>query len=462
MAKITPIRESVTTIADDGGRIFLHPADVRGVFTNWRRIVGGLLISIYVLLPWIPINGHPALFFDTVDRRFHIFGLTFAAQDFWLAFFFITGLGFSLFFITSLLGRIWCGWTCPQTVFLEHVYRRIERAIEGNSAAQRKLDGQPWNSEKIMKRGGKQVIFLLISTIIAHIFLSYFVSIPELYKWMTMSPTEHWSAFLFVFIATGVLHFNFTWFREQLCLVICPYGRFQSALIDDDTMIIGYDEKRGEPRGPVKDPNAGDCIACNRCVQVCPTGIDIRQGLQIECIGCANCVDACDEMMEKVGRPKGLVRYDSLNGLSGIKRRIFRPRIALYLVMLLIGCSVMAFSATKLKQAHMSVVRMAGVPYIVQEDTVRNAFMVRLINKQDLPVSFTVMVDSPIIHDKQGFEAPVTVPPLGEVVQPMVITIDRAEFTEKFSFDVKAVDSSGEIELMRNAEFLGPILLPSS
>ena len=325
-----PNREAVTTINRDGSHKILHPADVSGKFTHWRRLLALTLIGVYVSLPWIPINGNPAVFLDVLNRRFHLFGLTFAAQDLWLAFFFISGVGFSLFFVTALFGRLWCGWACPQTVFLEHVYRRIERWIEGDATHRRRLDQQAWDFHKLSKRGLKQVIFAFISLIIAHLFLAYFISIPQLYVWMTSNPKEHWGTFVFVFVASGLIYFNFAWFREQLCLVICPYGRLQSALIDDDSIIIGYDEARGEPRGKATITGIGDCIDCTRCVQVCPTGIDIRQGLQIECIGCSNCIDACDAIMTKLNRPQGLIRYDSQNGLAGKKKRILRPRIILY------------------------------------------------------------------------------------------------------------------------------------
>ena len=282
MKAARPSRETPTTIRNDGSRNYLHPADVSGLFTRWRRIFALLLIGIYVLLPWIPINGNPAVFLDVLNRRFHLFGLTFAAQDLWMAFFFITGLGFSLFFVTSLFGRIWCGWACPHSVFLEQVFRPIERLIEGDAQARKKLDRQPWDADKITKRAIKYGIFFIIAALIAHLFLAYFISIPELYRWMTSSPTEHWGAFVFMAVATGIIYLNYSWFREQLCLVICPYGRLQSALIDDDSLIIGYDEGRGEPRGPAKKEGVGDCIDCIRCVQVCPTGIDIRQGLQMQ------------------------------------------------------------------------------------------------------------------------------------------------------------------------------------
>ncbi|MGE9294711.1 MAG: cytochrome c oxidase accessory protein CcoG [Puniceicoccales bacterium] len=452
-----PTRESVTTINQDGSRFFLHPSDVGGPYTLARRGVAALLIFIYALLPWIPIGGHPAVFLDVINRRFHLFGLTFATQDSYLLFFFITGLGFSLFVVTALFGRIWCGWACPQTVFLEHVYRRIERWIEGDAPARRKLDKADWDSLKTIKRVAKHGLFIAVSFIIAHVFLAYFVSLPQLWRWMTTSPLEHWGAFVFVIIATATLYFNFSWFREQLCLVICPYGRLQSALIDDDSIVIGYDEKRGEPRGPATKEGIGDCINCNRCVQVCPTGIDIRQGLQIECIGCANCIDACDAIMAKVGRPKGLVRYDSMNGLAGQRRRILRPRLALYAALMALGAGAALFAASQLGSASMNIVRMAGAPYIINDDDLRNQYMVRLINKDDVPRAFTVeaFAEGQTL-EVIGFAEPVTVEPGGEEVRPLVIRVPRSAYQGKFEMTLRLIGEDGKAIAQRTAEFLGP------
>ncbi|MFQ3225803.1 MAG: cytochrome c oxidase accessory protein FixG [Lentimonas sp.] len=458
MSKINqPNRESLITINRDGSRKFLHPADVSGKFTNWRRLFALTLIGVYVSLPWIPINGNPAVFLDVLNRRFHLFGLTFAAQDLWLAFFFISGVGFSLFFITALFGRLWCGWACPQTVFLEHVYRRIERWIEGDATKRRQLDVAPWNFEKFSKRGVKQIIFAIISLMIAHLFLAYFISIPQLYQWMQEKPEENWGAFVFVFIASALIYFNFAWFREQLCLVICPYGRLQSALIDDDSIIIGYDEKRGEPRGKAKQTGIGDCIDCTRCVQVCPTGIDIRQGLQIECIGCSNCIDACDTIMTKLNRPKGLIRYDSQNGLAGKKKRVLRPRIILYFVLMLIGATAMTLSVMQLRSANMNIVRMTGAPYFITETTVRNQYMLRVINKTSETKTYTVNSNAPDqTYTMEGNEDGIRVEPMGEEVRPVIISIQKEHYKGRFTLELSLIAPDDHSIITREVEFIGP------
>jgi cytochrome c oxidase accessory protein FixG len=457
-ARHVPTRDSVTTINDDGSRYFLYPADVHGWFTRWRRHLGLFLVGVYVLLPWIPIDGYPAVFLDLAERRFHFFGYTLAAQDAWLLFFALTGVGFSLFFITALLGRVWCGYACPQTVFLEHIYRRIERMIEGDGPARRQLAAAPMSASKLARRALKHALYILTSLVITHLFLAYFVSWPEVWQWMSAAPREHWTAFVFMAIATGALYFNFAWFREQLCIVICPYGRMQSALSDEHTMTIGYDAQRGEPRGKLGTANAGACLDCNRCVQVCPTGIDIRHaGLQLECIGCAACIDACDDVMTKVKRPTGLIRYDSMVGLAGGKTRWVRPRTIVYFILLLIGITVASFAFSSVKPASMIVFRMTGAAYFVDRDDVRNQFLLRIVNKRNVPTTYRVsLVGVPPHVQQNGFTAPVAVAPLAELVSPLVLTGDRGHYSGPFKFTVVVEDEQKSLTLSRQIEFLGP------
>ncbi len=452
-----PNTASVTTINQDGSRFFLHPSDVSGRFTLWRRITGFILLAIYVLLPWIPIGGHPAVFFDLAARRFHFFGMTFVTQDLWLAFFLLTGLGFGLFYVTSLFGRLWCGWTCPYTVFLEHLYRRVERLIDGDAGARRKLDAAPWTGTKIAKRVIKHGIYLLISAIIAHVFLSYFVSIPRLYEYMKQSPLANAKAFGVVAFLTACLYFAFSWFREQFCIILCPYGRIQSALTDDNTMVVGYDEKRGEPRGKASDSSKGDCVDCLRCVQVCPTGIDIRNGLQMECIGCASCIDACDTIMTKLKRPKGLIRYDSLNGLAGSKTKYVRPRTILYSVLMLFGAAVLFAFLSQLHSADASISRMAGEPFYVTEDTVRNQYELQLVTKRDVPTTFTITVeDAPPELLVSGFDEPVVLKPLQESSVTFFLQMPIDHYKGGFSANLNIHVEPGDIDLKKELEFLGP------
>lgn len=454
-----PSLETVTSINEDGSRFMIHPADVRGRFTRWRRVTAILLIAVYVLLPWIPVNGYPAVFLDVLNRRFHLFGITLAAQDMWLLFFFVSGLAFLLFYVTAFLGRVWCGWACPQTVFLEHVFRRIERWIEGDGAARRRLDDAPMTGQKLFKRILKHGIFLLLAAVIAHIFLSYFISLPQLWSWMRTSPLEHWSAFVFVAVATLLLYGNFAWFREQLCIIICPYGRFQSALIDDETLNVAYDYQRGNPPGRVTDPEAGDCIDCKRCIQVCPTGIDIRQGLQLECIGCAACIDACDEIMEKVERPRGLIRYASDRNLEGFRTRLLRPRTFLYTGLLFLGIGVAGFAFTSVDNAVAMATRMPGSPFYVTDTHVRNQYQVRLVNKDSRELSFTVAVQASGLEipvETSGFDQRVVIAPMEEVNGTFVVQVPRAAFQGPFPLTLEIEAEPGDIDITRTVEFLGP------
>lgn len=457
-AKLKPTLERVTTIQQDGSRNFLRPADVSGRYTLARRFSAILLIAVYVLAPWIKINGNPAIFLDVASRRFHLFGYTLATEDLWFLFFVLTGTGFLLFFVTAVLGRIWCGWACPQTVFLDHVYRRVERWIEGPASRQKELDQRPWDADKVLRRVSKHLIFILFSAVVAHIFLSYFISVDTLFAWMSGNPLEHAGAFFFMVAFTGILYFNFSWFREQLCLIICPYGRLQSALIDEHSMIIGYDEQRGEPRGKASDPENGDCIACNRCVEVCPTGIDIRQGLQMECIGCSNCIDACDAIMDRVGRPRGLIRYDSLEGFAGRKTRWLRPRVFLYFFLLLLGAGVMAYSSTKLQPVSVTVSRMTGTPFFVEPETIRNQLYVRLISKQAEPVAVEVRAVAPEGMNlvTAGFADAILLEPFEETRRPFILLVSRDDYTGPFSVTIRVTGSDNAFVVERQVDFIGP------
>jgi cytochrome c oxidase accessory protein FixG len=454
-----PSLDSVTTIGDDGSRRFVHPATVVGRFTRARALAGLLILALYIALPWIRINGHPAVFLDVMNRQFHLFGITFGLQDLWLGFFAITGLGFALFYLTALLGRVWCGWACPQTVFLD-VVRRIERWFEGDATARRKLDAQPWTAAKTLRRGGSQVAFLLFAFVVAHVFLSYFVALPQLYEMMTHSPREHWASFVFMAAVTAGLWFNFSWFREQFCIILCPYGRIQSALTDDDTMVIGYDEKRGEPRGKKGTAGAGDCVDCRRCVQVCPTGIDIRHGLQLECIGCAACVDACDAVMEKVGRARGLVRFDSLNGLQRKPRRILRPRIVMYTAFLVAGMGALALALGSVKAVNITTTRLSGAAFFLdgpRMDSIRNQFLVRVLNKRNDAADFTLRFsNAPEGLNVSGVGEKLHVAGQGSESLMVVLRMPVADFHGEFPLELQVLNAEGAQVANRTLSFLGP------
>jgi cytochrome c oxidase accessory protein FixG len=449
---------SVTTINDDGSRYFLHPADVKGRWVLARRLVGVILIAIYILLPWIPINGSPAVFLDVENRMFHLFGLTLVPQDLWVMFFAISGLGFTLFFGTSLLGRIWCGWACPYTVFLDHIYRRIERWIEGDAPARRALDQAPLTAGKLFKRLLKHLLYLIIAALIAHVFLSYFVSLPRLYDFMNDGPLEHATAFGIVTFLTFVLWFCFGYFREQFCIIMCPYGRLQGALTDDDTVNVGYDERRGEPRG-AKGKMEGDCIDCRRCVQVCPTGIDIRNGLQLECIGCTACIDACDDVMTRIDRPKGLIRYDSFNGFAGKARRFLRPRIYAYCALAALGLGVLTLVAsTKARPFNATVSRSGGAGFYSDATSVRNIYKVRFMNKRNQGAAVTIRLgkETPAGYQLSGAEQTFTVDALDEMSRTCVVVAPVDAYAGVSDIVLEVHANPGDVTLKKTVRFLGP------
>lgn len=424
--KSGPNLDRLYVLGERGSRQYIYPADVHGRWSRLKPWVFSVLIAIYVALPWVKIGGRPAVFIDIAARHFYLFGRTFNAQDFYLVFFFLTAIGFTLIVLAALLGRAWCGWACPQTVFLEGVFRRIERLIEGSASERQKLARAPWTLSKVLRKSAKHALYLLMSFLLAHVFLSYFVSLPGLFKMMGTSPAQHVTEFLWATALTGIMYFNFFWFREQLCLVICPYGRLQSAMQDPDTILIGYDKKRGEPRGKRDTPGAGDCVDCGRCIAVCPTAIDIRNGSQLECVGCAACIDACDDIMVKLQRPKGLVRYDSERGLAGQPRRIFRPRMVIYLLAGLVGFTVATTVWLRQVPFEANLVRGANTPYILDGDTVRNHFLLHLINKGPsatvLEVSAQAQSPIQVIIPQQS----VPMDAMGSIQLPVMISLPRA------------------------------------
>jgi len=452
----SPSLDRLSVIHEDGSRNHVHPADVTGRFTRLKPWVYGGLIALYTLLPWTTMNGHPTVLLDIPGRHFYIFGTVYNAQDAPLLVFILTGIGFTLIFVTAVFGRLWCGWACPQTVFLEGVYRKIERLIDGPRNARLALAAAPWTPTKVAKRVVKQALFLLVSTIIAHVFLSYFVSIPEVFAIVRENPRENWTAFLWTFAVTGIVYFNFAWFREQLCLIICPYGRLQSVLVDKDSLIIGYDARRGEPRGKATDASAGDCVDCRRCVVVCPTGIDIRNGLQMECVGCASCVDACDEVMVKLNRPRGLVRYDSRRGLESGVRRVLRPRLVFYALAGALGLTV-ALTMFSARRSFDANVLHVGVPYVVRDGAVENPRMIHVVKKRDRASRISIRVADD--HEPRVRvtlpQASVEVPALGSVHLPVVLTIDRADVEAQLRARLIVTEEAGDERTIEIA-VLGP------
>jgi cytochrome c oxidase accessory protein FixG len=453
-----PDLDTVYTIQSDGSRNFLHPADVKGRWQQRKNAIFALLIVIYAVLPWIWMGGHPAVLIDIPGREAFLFGRTFTNQDFYLLFFLLSGIGFGLFVLTALWGRIWCGFACPQTVFLEGVFRKVERWIEGPRDVRIRRNQGPLNGDKLARKLVKQATFLGLSLLAAHVFIAYFIPARDLWGIVRSDPGEHWTAFLWVVGMTGILYFDFAWFREQTCLLVCPYGRLQSALIDSDTIVIGYDTKRGEPRSKTVE-SAGDCVDCRRCVVVCPTGIDIRNGLQMECVGCANCVDACDEIMGRLGRPRGLVRYDSRRGFEGGKPRGFlRPRVILYVALGLVGLSVAAVAVGRRTTFEVHALRVRGMPYAIEGGEIRNLLQVNIQNKGTDRRVFFISMQAPGREDLSTVIAQprLVLEGLADATVPIFVTIPQEAYTSAFPLTIAVRDSSSGVERQVEAHFLGP------
>lgn len=449
-----------SSLRQDGGRNFVHPADVKGRFTRARYAVFAVLIGFWAALPWVKINGHPALFLDVENRRFFLFGGTFNAQDAWLMFFVFSGVGLLVIGITTIVGRVFCGWACPQTVFLEGIFRRIERLVEGPRNQRIRRNAGPWNADKLVRKAVKHALFIAAALFVSHIFLSFFVSMPALLEMVQRSPAENPTPFIWMTAVTLILYGNFAWFREQLCLIICPYGRMQSVLTDQSSLVVGYDAIRGEPRGKARDPNAGDCVDCKRCVVVCPTGIDIRNGLQLDCIGCTACIDACDEVMDKLKRPRGLVRYDSLKGLQHQKNRILRPRLLFYAVLFAAWGVGVSFALGAHTSFEANLVRLRGAPYHLIEregdPLARNLFSLHLVNKGGESARFELQ---PVEREGIAFRLSARafeIASLGSREVPVYVDVDTSRFEPGDRVKVRVVRDRGAETLTAEAALLGP------
>lgn len=393
--------ERLQSLDEYGGRVKIIPADVRGYWRDKRTQVQLVLLFIFMVLPWVYVNGNQALLLNIAKREFAIFGITFFAHDAPLIFFILALLTVGLAFITAVWGRIWCGWGCPQTVFIDGVYRRIEKWIEGSALEQMKLHREEMSLRKLRLKITKWLAFTFVSAVIAHSFLAYFVGSRELLAMMQKPPQDNWTYFVLVFVMTGFVLFDFAWFREQFCIIMCPYGRFQSVLMDDRSQTIFYDAQRGEPRkGRALDVSqkTGDCVSCNRCVQVCPTKIDIRNGLQMECIACTACIDACDEIMEKVKKPKGLIRYASLKGQSVSWKQ---PRNLVYLAVMIAVTVGLIYNIAQRQGLSYSLLRGIEGAFTLTQDgeghqTVTNHFRLHLKNQSSLEKKYQIeLLDFP-------------------------------------------------------------------
>lgn len=404
-------QDRLATTDEKGHRIFLFPHEVKGHFRKLRTKIYWALIVIFLVLPWINVGGKQSILLDIPKREFTFFGVTFLGHDTPLLFLVLATLAFLIAAITAIFGRVWCGWACPQTVYIDAVYRKIEELIEGKARQRQELDRAPWTANKFAKRAIKWALYTLISVHLAHSFLGYFVGIRSLFAITLSPPAEHWPAFVTMLVTSAILLFNFGWFREQFCIIACPYGRFQSVMMDTQSLVVAYDTKRGEPRRTVaKSPQEeGDCINCAKCVKVCPTGIDIRRGTQLECIACTACIDACDEIMLKVGKPVGLIRYTSEEIMQGGRFSLKRLRPLLYFSILIILTTTFVTLVSNRADVGAVYVRGTGAPYqILQQDGVEiiaNYYKVEITHREHNELEADFKILSPTDRDFQIISA---------------------------------------------------------
>jgi len=384
-------RDSIGTINEEGLRNWVYPKKPKGKYYNNRTILSIILLALFAVMPFIKINGEQFMLFNILERKFHIFGRPFFPQDFYLLALAVVISVIFLVLFTVVYGRIFCGWICPQTIFMEMVFRKIEYLIEGDRNKQMKLDKMPWNAEKIRKKVLKWVVFYLISLVLTSIMLAYVAgSDYVIYFWK--HPFEDVKAWLIYLAFNTVFYFVFSWFREQVCIIACPYGRLQGVLTDENTIMVAYDYKRGEKRGPMRkgqnreELGMGDCIDCKQCVVVCPTGIDIRNGTQLECINCTACMDACDAVMDSIGKPRGLIRYASKVSIEEGHGKLFTTRVKFYSVVLLILFVIFIFLFINRPTIDLKVLRQRGVVFTELADgTIQNMYNATIINKSYYP-----------------------------------------------------------------------------
>ena len=457
-------RNEIATVDSKGKRIWVFPKKPKGKYHTLRIIVAFILLGLLFSGPFIKIDGHPFLLFNIFERKFIIFGTPFWPQDFHLLALALISLVLFIILFTVIYGRVWCGWACPQTIFMEMVFRKIEYWIEGDANKQRKLAQMPWNSEKIFKKGIKQVIFLGIAIIISHLVMAYLIGVDGVKEIVSQSPLNNMGGFLGLMLFAFLFYFVFAYLREQVCIALCPYGRLQGVFLGKDSIAVMYDWLRGEPRGRLRKKkesevvDKGDCIDCKMCVHVCPTGIDIRNGTQLECINCTACMDACDDVMAKVKRPIGLIRLASYTSIKEGVKSLFSTRVMGYSIILLLLLSLQIYLFSTREPVETTMVRVPGMLYQEQENNrISNLYNIQFVNKTFEEIQVEVRL--------RNFEN-ATIKRVGEedIIIPSNENIEGVFFIELPREEIQKTKTNLVIEILIDGEviddvktnFLGP------
>ncbi len=463
--RVTSFRDRIATVDEKGKRKWVYAHKTKGRLFNIRTWVSWGFFALFFILPFLKYKGRPLFLFNVPEAKFILFGKVFWPQDFFIfGLTMITGIVFIILF-TAAFGRLFCGWVCPQTVFMEMLFRKIEFAIEGDAPAQKLLDKGPWNGNKITKKVTKHLIFFSLAFLVSNFFLAYIIGMDELLKIIREPASQHIAGLSSIVIFSGVFYGVFAYFREQACTVVCPYGRLQGVLLDRNSMIVAYDYKRGEPRGKYKKPKLtelspvlGDCIDCFQCVKVCPTGIDIRNGTQMECVGCTSCIDACDKMMDATGRERGLIRYASENGIAEGKKLKFTGRMQFYSILLVALTGVLSALLVSRKDVDGTIMRAGGMLY--QErgtDSVSNLYNIKVINKtvHDVPLTLRLENAPGTIIEAEG--KGMLVQREGQGKSSFFIILPRNVLeTRKTKLKVGLYEGEKKITTL-NTTFMGPI-----
>ncbi len=457
-------RNSIGTVDKEGKRVWVYPKKPAGTFHRRRVVVSIVLLALFFAGPFLQIGGKPILLLNIFERKFVVMGQAFWPQDFVLLALTLLTLFVFVILFTVVFGRLWCGWMCPQTLFMEMVFRKIEYWIEGDANQQRRLDRLDWTPAKIIKKVSKHIIFLALSVLIAHIAMAYLIGKDNALAIVRDSPADHLAGFTGMLAFTGIFYFVFAYFREQACIVICPYGRLQGVLLIKDSIVVAYDWLRGEPRGRRKKvtaeaPKTGDCIDCKLCVHACPTGIDIRNGTQLECVNCTACMDACDDVMLKINKPAGLIRYASHNSILDGVQHLITPRVIGYSAVLVVLVVILSFTLATRSDVETTVLKVPGTLYQKTDDGFfTNLYTLEFVNKTFSEMPLQLRVKSPATATLVIPEGEIILLPAEGLLKRMCfIKIPAGDIVQSRTVVVIGIYRDEELMEEVKVKFIGPV-----